>query len=30
LFDVKLLVDPSGGSFKKPMSNDSYAKAIKP
>jgi hypothetical protein len=30
LFDVKLLVDPSGGSFEKPMSNDSYAKAIKP
>jgi hypothetical protein len=29
LFDVKLLVDPSGGSFEKPMSNDSYAKAIK-
>jgi hypothetical protein len=28
-FDVKLLVDPSGGSFMKPMSNDSYAKAIK-
>jgi hypothetical protein len=28
-FDVKLLVDPSGGQFDKPMSNDSYAKSIK-
>jgi hypothetical protein len=28
-FDVKLLVDPSGGEFKKPRSNNSYAKAIK-
>jgi hypothetical protein len=28
-FDVKLLVDPSGGEFSREMSNDSYAKAIK-
>jgi hypothetical protein len=28
-FDVKLLVDPSGGRFEKAMTNDSYAKAIK-
>jgi hypothetical protein len=28
-FDVKLLVDPSGGQFDKPMSNDLYADAIK-
>jgi hypothetical protein len=28
-FNIKLLVDPSRGSFEKPMSNDPYAKAIK-
>jgi hypothetical protein len=28
-FNVKLLVDPSGGAYEKPMSNDSYAKAMK-
>jgi hypothetical protein len=28
-FDVKLLVDPSGGEFSREMSNDLYAKAIK-
>jgi hypothetical protein len=28
-FDVKLLVDPSGGEYAREMSNDSYAKAIK-